>query len=598
MCGIAGVVDPAGGAVDPAELERVADRLVHRGPDGRGRVARPGAGLVATRLRIVDPLGGAQPVTNEDGTIHAVFNGELYDHGTLRAALVARGHWVRSRGDTELLVHLYEEHGDALVERLHGIFALAIWDGRRRRLLLARDRFGVKPLFHRWVEGRFRFASELGALLAVGPRPAIDRAALAAYRTFGAVTAPASGWEGVAALPPGHRLTLADGRARVERWAPEPPPPDRAPDAASLRAALDEAIDLQARADVPVGVLLSGGVDSSAIAARLAAKSSAPVRTFTGSFPGAGDLDEGRAAAAFAAAIGAEHVSVPVGPDHARTAACLLARSGRWLGDPSFVALAAVAAAAKRSVRVLLSGTGADELFGGYRRYGTLPAAIALGERPRLRRLLTAIAARVPGGRERRLGAFGLRVKRWLAAASPDAAAAYLAAVRLEPRDDAPFRARFDALGPDPLEAARRIDLERYLPDDLLAKDDGATMAHGVEARVPFLDDAVAEAALRVPARRHATALATKRVLRAALRGRLPARVLARPKRGFAAPIDAWLRGPLRSWAEERLRDPSAAELFAPGEIDEAIAALDARAPDAGHRLWAKVALVSATKGA
>ncbi|NLT06246.1 MAG: asparagine synthase (glutamine-hydrolyzing) [Solirubrobacterales bacterium] len=575
MCGIGALLDPTGTAA-PSAPARMAAALRHRGPDGEAIVERAPATLVHTRLAIVDVAGGDQPLWSEDGEIALVANGEIYNHRALRADLEARGHRFATDSDCEPIVHLYEEHGDDCVRYLNGIFAFAIWDGRRRRLLAARDPLGVKPLYWRTDAARLVLASEVGALLAAtGVRPAVDRVALDHYLACRFTPAPRTLFEGVSKLPAATVLT-ADGESppRVASYRRAPAAGTVTARGAELERELADrfadAVERQMMSDVPFGAFLSGGVDSAAVAAAMAARSDAPPRTFTIGFPGHGEvLDERGFAAASARAIGTDHSDTAMEAD-AFTAE--LARTIRHLeepcGIPSAPALAQLSRFAAGSVKVALSGQGADEPHGGYGRH---QAALALGAIGRLGPLAAgplAAAARFAPGNE--------RVRRAARLAGPLSDAERL--VRLVEITDEGLRARLvggageqaaaerAALAADVvgdvgdrplLERALYLDTHLFLPDGLLICADKTSMAASLEQRVPFLDLELLRFVEAIPASVRVGPRAGKRLHRAALARLVPPEIVARPKHGFSTPYDDWLRDSLGEEVRRR---------YAPGE--------------------------------
>jgi len=563
MCGIGALLDPTGTAA-PSAPARMAAALRHRGPDGEATVQLGPATLVHTRLAIVDVAGGDQPLWSEDGEIALVANGEIYNHRALRADLEARGHHFATDSDCEPIVHLYEEHGDDCVRYLNGIFAFAIWDGRRRRLLAARDPLGVKPLYWRTDGARLALASEVGALLAAtGVRPAVDRVALDHFLACRFTPAPRTLFEGISKLPAATVLT-ADGESppRLAGYR-------RAPAAATVTARGEElerelsdrfadAVARQMMSDVPFGAFLSGGVDSAAVAAAMAARSSAPPRTFTIGFPGHGDvLDERAYAAESARVLGTDHSDTAMERD-AFTAE--LARAVRRLeepcGIPSAPALMQLSRFAAGTVKVALSGQGADEPHGGYGRH---QAALALGAIGRLGPLAAfplAAAARLAPGNE--------RVRRAARLAGPLSDAERL--VRLVEITGEDLRGRLVGgigeqaasertalaagvvadVGDRPLlEQALYLDTHLFLPDGLLICADKMSMAAGLEQRVPFLDLELLRFVEAIPAAERVGPRAGKRLHRAAMARLVSEEIVRRPKHGFSTPYDDWLRDSL-----------------------------------------------------
>src|ERR671912_865811 len=396
MCGICGLATK-GRAVDPERLRAMSATLVHRGPDSDGELLDGPVGLAARRLSIIDLEGGDQPIANEDGTVHVVQNGEVYNFRELRAELEQAGHRFSTRSDTEVLVHLYEEHGEGFAERLRGMFAVAIWDARRRRLVVARDRFGIKPLYYRDKSGELMFASELRAL----PRGEVDPDALEAFLAFNSVPAPFSIFAGTHKLPAGHLLVWQHGKTRVERYARPVPGEVRDEDsvelAEELRARLRDSVRAHLIADVPVGVLLSGGVDSSMLAALAAQESGDAVHTFSIGFEEAG-FNELSRARLVAERYGTDHHELVVRPDAVELLPKLVEAFDEPFGDSSALPTYLVSELAAGHVKVALSGEGGDELFGGYYTYVADLLARRVG---RLAPLAKPLAEALPSRTER-----------------------------------------------------------------------------------------------------------------------------------------------------------------------------------------------------
>src|SRR3954451_8418117 len=572
MCGICGLVAADGRDVDPTGLDAMVDSLAHRGPDGRGvRVDGPVA-LGNRRLAIIDLAHGEQPIGNEDGSVVVVQNGEIYNHEQLREELRGRGHVFATRCDTEGLVHAYEEYGDAFLERLRGMFAVAIWDRRRRRLLLARDRFGIKPLFWRAERGVLSFASELKALrLQPGFGTELDPAALEAYFAFNSIPAPLSVFREVRKLPPGHLLTWSPGSApEVRRWCRVAPAPAGAVRrgqgeeelAEELRERLRDSVRAHLVADVPVGVFLSGGVDSGTLAALAAEATDRPVRTFSVGFEEA-SFDELEQARMPAQQYGTDHHEIVLRPDAAGLLPEIVAAFDEPFADSSALPTYAVSRLAAEHVKVVLSGEGADELFGGYFTY------VADVLAPWLRgpaRAARPLVQRLPSSSRR--VSLEYKAKRFVAAAalpplerhhgwkeilSPQVRGELLGpGARPDPVDV--LRARYaETAGAPALARLQDVDVGVYLPDDLLVKTDRASMAHSLEARVPFLDAEVSDLAFALPTRMKVRGLDKKRLLRRAVRPLLPEAVVDGPKRGFSIPAAAWLRGELLPMARDLL---------------------------------------------
>jgi asparagine synthase (glutamine-hydrolysing) len=574
MCGICGLAALDGaGPVDGRLLAAMNAALVHRGPDDEGTLLDGPVGLAARRLSIIDVAGGHQPIANEDGTVHVVQNGEIYNYRELRDDLAARGHRFATHCDTEVLVHLYEERGPRFVEVLRGMFAVAVWDAARRRLLLARDRYGIKPLYWRAGGGTLAFASELKALLRdPGFSREVDLDALEAFLAFNSIPAPLTIFRDARKLPPGHLLTWEPGgEPRVERYA-RPAPADagavrREPAgelAAELRERLRDSVRAHLVADVPVGVLLSGGVDSSALAALAAESSDERVRTFSIGFEerSFNELDRARLVAQ---RFGTDHHELVVRPDASELLPRLVDAFDEPFADSSALPTYLVSQLAAEHVKVVLSGEGGDELFGGYFTYVADLLAPRVGwaaaaARPLIERLPSS-SRKVPLEYRAKRFARGARLPplerhhAWKEIFSPEARAELLAAGdgrRHDPLDL--HRARYEeTAGAEPLARLQDVDLGIYLADDLLVKTDRASMAHSLEARVPFLDPAVTDLALALPTRHKVRGLSKKRLLRRAVAPLLPREILRAPKQGFSIPAAAWLRGPLEPFAREVL---------------------------------------------
>jgi asparagine synthase (glutamine-hydrolysing) len=614
MCGICGLIALDGARpVDEPGLRAMSAALAHRGPDDAGTLVDGPAGLAIRRLAIIDPAGGHQPIANEDGTVHVVLNGEIYNFATLRDRLVARGHRFTTRSDTEVLVHLYEERGDDFVHDLRGMFAVAVWDARRRRLVLARDRFGIKPLVYAEVAGQLAFASETKALLALdGLSRAVDLDAFEQYLAIDAVMAPRTMLAAVRKLPAGHRLVVAPGRpVRVERWARDLPAGEddlrrgasRAELAAELRERLRDAVRAHLVADVRVGVLLSGGVDSGLICALAAQEAGPGMATFTVGFAER-SFDETAGARAVAARYGTDHHVITCGAQDAALLADVAWTFDEPRGDSTALPywLAARHAAAHR--KVVLSGEGGDELFAGYQTY----AAARLGARGAAAAAVIApLVARRPSSsrnlsldfRLRRLArGAGLgaleRHHAFKEILSPEARDALVEPGRRGPADPlAVHRARWaETAGAPEIARLQDVDLGTFLADDLLLQTDRAGMAHGLEIRVPFLDPVVAELARVLPTAAKLRGLQTKAILRDAAAPLLPAEIVRGPKRGFVAPAAAWLRGPLRELAADVLSEATLRRqgFLRPAAVQALLARHVAREEDLARPLWALMA--------
>jgi asparagine synthase (glutamine-hydrolysing) len=585
MCGIAGVLfaDPSRG-VEPALLRAMGDSIAHRGPDGFGTWSEPGIGLVHRRLSIIDLEGGRQPLGNEDGSVQVVFNGEIYNYVELRRRLEGRGHRFATASDTEVLVHLYEDEGEDLVHRLRGMFAFAIWDRARGRLVLARDRLGIKPLYVYRDDRRLLFGSEVKAILAAADVPrTIDVEALEDYLAFGMVPGSRSIFSRIEKVLPAHVLVARpdalDGRPR-RYWGLRIEPDDR-PSAEdwceAVRAKVEEAVRLHMVADVPVGALLSGGIDSGVVVASAAGLARGPLRTFSMGFAEASH-NELPHARRVAGRYGTRHAEEVVTAD----AVALLDELTRYYDEPfadtSAIPTFLVARLASRHVKVALSGDGGDEAFGGYARYAhDLREAVVRRRLPRwLRRSALGPVARawpkadwLPRP---------LRAKTALTNLALDEGDAYANTLTLcRPplrrsllaRDLAPWLNGHDparivrehyATAPagDALGGMIAADVATLLPDDYLVKVDRASMAHGLEVRPPLLDHELIELCARIPSTWKVRGGRTKWIFKRAFEGVLPESTIRRPKQGFEVPIDSWLRGPLRPVFEAAVLDRGA----------------------------------------
>jgi asparagine synthase (glutamine-hydrolysing) len=579
MCGICGLTATS----SAAPVEAMNALMVHRGPDDEGTHfdAAAGVALGARRLSVIDVEGGHQPLSNEDGSVWAVLNGEIYNHPALLDRLRAGGHTLASRCDTEVLVHLYEDYGDALVHALEGQFAFAVWDARRRRLLLGRDRFGEKPLFYCERSGELAFASEASALTAgVGHAAELDAAGVDAFFVFGYVPGPETILRDVRHVPPGSTLTWDADERRVQvhtYWSPPVPLQQgvisRAEAVGEVDALLTRSVRSRMVADVPLGVLLSGGVDSTLIAAVAADVSSSPVKTFTVGYD-VGEVNETEPAREAARALGTDHHELVLTSDEiARGAPGVIARLDQPLADQALVAMHAVSAFARREVTVAVGGEGADELFGGYPRYRWMQRAEALEQR--LPGPLAAAAGRAlaatPVGHARELA----RVV--APASSPERQLDWVTAGRRHARETLYGPRLRDRLGHSPVAglqaflddgAARngstgiagrlmRLDQRHWLADDVLVKADRASMQVSLEVRTPYLHPELAEVCAAAGTDAH-LGRGGKAILREVLERRVPGSLAKRGKTAFRVPAADWLRGPLAETLERQLESSRA----------------------------------------
>jgi asparagine synthase (glutamine-hydrolysing) len=616
MCGIAGIV--AAGQLRGDEAVRVQsmrDVLVHRGPDDAGLYVDDAAALGHRRLSIVDLAAGHQPLANEDETVWIVFNGEIYNHAALRTRLEPSGHRYRTRCDTETIVHAYEEWGDACVEHLRGMFAFAVWDRTRRRLLLARDRLGVKPLYWTVAGDRLLFGSEIKSLLASGlVRAEADDSRLPELLSTRYTSGAATLYKGIHRLLPGHTLVFEDGRVSTRRYWDVPA--GREGDGVAhqsdrdivdrFRALLDEAVRIRLMADVPLGMFLSGGLDSSAIAALMARMIGRPLQTFSVAF-GERAFSELDYARQVSRAIGADaHEIVIDDRDFFGALPRLIWHEDEPIAHPSSVPLYFVSELARQHVKVVLTGEGSDELLAGYGKYprslvnwhaagvyGVIPAPlrgwVAGQVVPRLPARLRRYAARsflaMPRTPEAMFfdtfAAIGIARQRTLLApgvAPVDAAHAY-----------GPSREYFDAPNGRStlLDRLLYTDLKTYLVE-LLMKQDQMSMAASIESRVPFLDHHLVEFAAALPPRFKLRGFTTKWILREAVRAILPPDILSRPKMGFPVPFGAWMRGPWAAVARDVLLDRRSRErgIVEPDAVERLIAAHAAGTAEGSDAIW------------
>jgi asparagine synthase (glutamine-hydrolysing) len=586
MCGITGAVwtDPAK-ALEPETLQRMIAVLRHRGPDDQGQYVaegrrEPGVALGHRRLAILDLAGGRQPMSNEDGTVWIVFNGEIYNFRSLRKRLEGAGHRFHTQSDTEVVVHLYEEEGPACLGFLNGMFALALWDARQQQLLLARDRLGKKPLVYRAEPGRLLFASELKALLeAPGVPREISPQAIDAYLTYQYVPHPQTIFRGIHKLPPAHYALYREGRLVVQRYwgldfnrEAELPPREYAQ---RLRSLLRSAVELRLQSEVPLGAFLSGGVDSSIVVGLMRELTDQPVRTFSIGFS-VPEYDETRYARLVARRFQTRHEEFRVEPQAVEILPRLIWHYDEPFADASAVPTWYVAQLTRQHVTVALTGDGGDELFAGYPRY---LAAWLAGQFDRLPGVLRRLAAgrfwqHLPSSSRQK--SLLRRWKRFVEVLGDSPSGRYLdwIAIFNESRRAALYSDDFLASLPnadprqfvaDALAAARRrdpvtatslADLVTYLPCDLLAKVDIASMAHGLECRQPFLDYRVVELAAGMPVGLKFHHGRGKRILREAFADLLPPPIRRRRKMGFGVPLDHWFRNELKAYARDVLLDP------------------------------------------
>ncbi|HEV8657047.1 MAG TPA: asparagine synthase (glutamine-hydrolyzing) [Thermoanaerobaculia bacterium] len=612
MCGIAGIISfDRGATVDAERLRRMRDVLRHRGPDGEGLWTEGPVGLAHRRLSILDIEGGAQPMTTADENAWIVFNGEIYNHPELKPQLEARGHRYRTRSDTETILHIYEDEGEACVERLQGMFAFALWDRQRQQLLLARDRLGIKPLYYAMSDHELLFASEIKAILAAGSlQPRLNEHVVPEYLATGFVSGPETFFQGIRKLLPGRTLTWSRrDRLRERRYwqvpasKSEPSSQSLKAQSAELRARLTDTVRSHLMSDVPVGLFLSGGIDSTGLAGLMASMVKDPIQTFSVGFPDreGNELDYARLAAR---SIRSEHHEVVITAEQFfRELPRLVWHEDEPIAFPSSVPLYFVSALAREHVKVVLTGEGADELFGGYNRYRVTALNQRLGEayshvlprfaRERVSRAITSL----PWKARRYLG-------RTFLALSPDPRSVFFenfavfgerARDRLlqdQPalRSSDPFAEMmrcYEASDGGILDRMTQTDMQTYLVE-LLMKQDQMSMAASVESRVPYLDHQLVEYVVGLPAESKVRGWQTKLILREALRDLLPAKIITRRKMGFPVPVGSWLRSSFGAIVEEFVTGPRATARnlfdreFVRGIADEH----RSRRGEHGTRLW------------
>ena len=582
MCGITGWANldshtpPPDGAREL--LHSMCERIVHRGPDSEGLFVTNGVALGMRRLAIIDLVTGEQPVFNEDKSVTVILNGEIYNYRELRAELEKRGHSFRSASDTEVLPHLYEEYGDEMLRQLNGMFAFALWDSRRRRLLIGRDRFGEKPLYWGVFDNTLLFASEPKVLLAhPSVKPALNLQALRQYLSFDYVPAPLSIYDGISKLPAAHKLVLEDGQVEVERYwclsyKTAQPVLSENEAAEHLRELMADAVRMRLVSDVPLGVLLSGGVDSSCVAAFAVRASTEPVKTFSISFAEA-SFDESAYARGVAKFLGTDHHEERLS---ANLAANLVSEIGAWMdepfSDPSLVPTYLLSRFTRKHVTVALGGDGGDELFAGYPMY----AGLRWGEfykrlpLPFRQRIVEPIVRLMPVKTKNLsfdykalrfvTGAKYDSVARhhvWFGSFTPEEQTELLTADALAASDDdiyAQARQFADECdNEDQVTRMQSVDTRLYLAEDILTKVDRASMAVSLEVRAPFLDPRVAEFAASLPANYKLRGHKTKYILKKAVHELLPPFVTKRGKKGFGVPVAEWLKEKLRPLARDLL---------------------------------------------
>jgi asparagine synthase (glutamine-hydrolysing) len=612
MCGIYGILNLNGEAVDRSLLTAMGKATVHRGPDDEGCHVDGPCAIGMRRLSIIDLSGGHQPISDATGTVWVVCNGEIYNFRELRTELQARGYRFKTGSDTEVLVHLYAEYGDEMVHRLNGMYGFALWDARRKRLLLGRDRLGIKPIYVARTAHRIVFASEAKAMFAIpGLEPRLDSAALRSYLNLGYCASPLSMFEGIGKLPPATLMSVENGCVETRRYWRVPSGIDRSMSESewveAVRSRLDVSVGMQMVSDVPIGAFLSGGIDSSAVVGFMAQQSRAPIRTYAIGFQGGGAdafYNELPYARRVAELFRTEHHEIIVKPDVAALLPRLLWHMDEPIADTAFLTTYLVSEFARRDVTVILSGVGGDELFGGYRRYLGNHYQAQFERLPSwMRRAAAAVGERLPSDRHSALLNFTRLAKGFLEAAELPLEERYGAYVQVFSREAVdelleapavespnPVADAFEgAPGDDALNRMFAVDAETQLPDDLLLLTDKMSMATSLECRVPLLDHELVELAARMPEQVKIRGGRLKHVMKRALGNMLPRDILERKKRGFGTPMGAWLRQELAPLVQELLgeRVLRARGLFRPEAVRDLLAAHHANRIDGTDRLLA-----------
>lgn len=621
MCGICGLIDSKGGFVSPERIRSMSDKMVHRGPDDSGSYldtgSLPHVGLGHRRLSIIDLSSkGRQPMSNEDGTVWLVLNGEIYNYRELRESLKEKGHIFRSDTDTEVLIHLYEEHGQGCAGFLRGMFAFAVWDKNTGTLTAARDRAGKKPFLYFDQNGLFCFASEFASLLSCGlVDKDVNLESIDDYLSFGYIPAPATIYNNIRKLMPGHILVHKQGRTVVSPyWKPDYSAKIRIGEkeaASETLRMLEDAVSIRLRSDVPLGAFLSGGIDSSAVVALMARSLGKKVRTFSIGF-NEKFYDELRYARIVAKRIGTDHNEFIVKPDALDILPLLVERYGEPYADSSCLPTFYVCRETRRHVTVALNGDGGDELFAGYERYQAMRLADIYGTFPSpMRAALTRASDFIPDSISSKNRA--MRIKRFVRVAGLSRKTRYFRWISIidenlkhnlyskELREIFAGRRASALLDPyldkemaaDPLDRVLEADLHTYLPNDLLVKVDIASMANSLEARSPFLDHKLIEFAAALPAEYKMKHLVKKYILKKALKGIVPRENIGRKKMGFGMPVSAWFRGPLKGFLIDTVFSDKAGtkRYFNKDVLDDILKRHLRGRNDYGPHLWALMML-------
>jgi asparagine synthase (glutamine-hydrolysing) len=618
MCGIYGILSLTGSQqYDRSTLQQMGNAIVHRGPDDEGGFADGPLLLGMRRLSIIDVTGGHQPLTNEDGSVVVVCNGEIYNFRELRRRLEAQGHRFASHSDTEVIAHLYEERGDDFLKELDGMFGLALWDRKRRRLIVARDPLGIKPLYYRLTDRELMFGSEAKSIMRVpGVSLSLDQSSLAQYLAVGYVSAPHSIFQDVRKLPPGVALVVEQGNCELRKYWELSSEVDHSRSAArwaeAVRGEMERAVRDQMVSDVPIGAFLSGGIDSSAVVAFMSKHSDRPVKTYSIGFSGSSGAalyNELPYARQVAQAFGTDHREILVQPDVASLLPQLLWHLDEPVADAAFITTYLVSKFAREDVTVILSGVGGDELFGGYTRYldehyrriyRRIPQFVRRG-------LIEPIAKRLPSDRHNRVLNKMRLAKAFLLADSlafEDRYSAFMQIFSAAERhllmrenvhafDDCIARAFANTSAADPLRRLMDVDLATQMPEDLLMLTDKMSMAVSLECRVPLLDQELVKLAARIPGSLKMHNGRLKHIMKEALVGVLPDSILNREKRGFGAPIGAWFKSELAALVRDVLSPQVVARrgLLDPDAVKRTIGEHERREADRTDHLLALVNL-------
>ncbi len=611
MCGIAGIYHfdrerPA----EESSLVAMLNRIVHRGPDDSGTLVEGNLAFGMRRLSIIDVAGGHQPIFTPDGRYVIVFNGEVFNFREERERLVALGHQFSTHSDTEVVLHLYAEHGPRFTEHLNGMFGLAVWDRQNRTLVVVRDRIGIKPLYYYQDEKVLLFASEIKAILAYpGIRPQLDYEGLGAYLRYGFTPPPYTLFKGIRKLPPANCITVRDGKLSIDEYWQLSYADKRKEGESVLREELYELLDDSVRrqmvADVPIGAFLSGGFDSSGIVHLMSRAATGPVSTYSVGFgEGFAQYNELDAANRFASDYGTRHNQIVVRPNAADLMPDLVGLLDEPVADSSFVLTYLVAKLARQTSTVILSGVGGDEIFGGYRRYLNLELGRYMSRVPRALRVgvMQPLLSMLPADRNGKLSNLVRLSRSYLAAADLPVAEQYGRYTQVFQQDFmrslagsaesvpdyyASLSAQCDS--PEVLDRLMYFDLKMSLPEQLLMLTDKMTMGVSLEARVPLLDHRVVEFAARLPSNLKVKGMQLRYLQRAAFAGKLPDYVFAQKKKGFGAPVGSWLRGDLAGLVQDLLGERQLREqgLFDPAPVAKLIEEHRERRQDHTDQLWA-----------